>query len=297
MAGNNMRDIKRRIKSVNSMEHITKAMKLVSAAKLRKAKNTFDKTQEYMGYILEALEGIFHNTSEVPEAYLVGNREIKKTCYIAITSNRGLCGGFNNNVIKEVQSLMNKASSESMVVAVGSKGRDYFRKRNISVEEGYMAPPEDISFLATRAVSKPILKMYKAGEIDEIVLVYTEFVNAMQQQVVSKTLLPFEAESLAEIASAGDVEKQDRIRREVEYEPSTEAVYDYLIPKYVEILFYGAIVESATCEHAARRVAMENATDNANEMLGKLTLTYNRSRQAAITTEIIEIVSGAEALA
>lgn len=297
MAANNMRDIKRRIKSVNSLEHITKAMKLVSSAKLRKAKNTFEKTQGYMQYILDALEEIFHHTDEVPSRYLAGDREIKKTCYIVITSNKGLCGGFNSNVVKEAQSLINEKESEPLIVAIGGRGKEYFHKRNYSFAGEYMNPPEDINFVDTRLISRPILDMFELGEIDEVVLVYTSFINSLQQQVKTKTLLPFPVENLVKDVTSQTEAQKSKINHQVEYEPSVEAVYSYLIPKYVEILIYGAIVESATCEHGARRMAMESASDNATEMIGSLTLTYNRTRQAAITREITEIVSGAEALA
>lgn len=297
MAANNMRDIKRRIKSVNSLEHITSAMKLVSAAKLRRAKTTFEKTQGYMCYILDTLKEIFYNTEEVPSQYVEGNREIKKTCYIVVTSNRGLCGGFNSNVTKEVLSQIKGQEGEAIIVPIGSKGKDFFKKRNYDIGTEFMAPPEEITFTATQLISRPILDMYDNGEIDKIVLVYTSFINAISQQVLARTLLPFSPDMIEEISAGCRIKEETKYRHEIEYEPSAEEVYSYLIPKFVEIMVYGAIVESATCEHAARRIAMENATDNANQMLGELTLTYNRTRQAAITREIIEIVSGAEALA
>lgn len=290
MAGNT-RDIKRRIKSVRSMEHITNAMKLVSAAKLRKAKAIFDKTQENFHFITESIEEIFHNTQDVPSTYLRGSREIKETLYVVITSCRGLCGSFNSNVIKYTQSMIDAAPSEEdwpFIVAIGSKGREYFAKRNHEIKEEYCLPPEDISFQETHEISKPIIEMYDRGEIDEIRLVYTSFVNTMEQRVKEVTLLPFEIKGNPE---------EHKLHKEVEYEPSVQEVFDYLVPKYVEIMIYSAIVESATCEHAARRIAMENATENAREMIADLTLSYNRTRQAAITNEISEIVGGAEALA
>lgn len=282
----NMQDIKRRIKSVTSTRQITNAMKLVSASKLRKAKSTFEKTTKYFNYITDSIEEIFNNTSEVPEKYLAGNREIKNTCYIIVTSCKGLCGGFNINVIKEAERMLAMESVEPHIVAIGSKGRDYFEKK-YDIYKEYLAPPENISFLETREISTPIIDMYDKGEIDEIVLIYTGFKNSIEQEVITKRLLPFDIEA------DPDVLKHDK---EVEYEPSVEAVFNYLVPKYVEIELYGAVVESATCEHAARRLAMENATDNANEMLGSLSLYYNRARQAAITNELVEIVAGSEAL-
>ncbi len=287
MAGNNMRDIKRRIRSVNSMEHITNAMKLVSAAKLRKAKNTFEKTREYFHYVTESIEEIFNNTSEVPLQYLKGNREIKNTCYIIITSSRGLCGSFNSNVIKEAAKEIASDPEKPIIVAIGGKGKEYFEKRGYEIFEEYMLPPESISFLETHDISKPIIELYDQGKIDEVVLIYTSFVSSMEQKVRNVTLLPFELHKDPDFP---------QLEKQVDYEPSVEEVFNYLVPKYVEIMVYGAIVESATCEHAARRMAMENATDNAREMIGELTLFYNRTRQAAITNEISEIVGGAEAL-
>lgn len=287
MAANNMRDIKRRIKSVTSMEHITNAMKLVSAAKLRRAKNTFEKSREYFHFVTESIEEIFNNTQEVPSHYLKGNREIKTTCYIIMTSSRGLCGSFNSNVIKEAEKEILKDWEKPLIVAVGGKGKEYFEKRGYEIFEEYMLPPESISFLETHDISKPIIEMYNSGQIDEVVMIYTSFISSLEQRVKTVTLLPFE------IDKDPDIPKHEKL---VDYEPSVEEVFNYLVPKYVEIMIYGAIVESATCEHAARRIAMENATDNANEMIGELTLFYNRTRQAAITNEISEIVGGAEAL-
>ncbi|HPD89971.1 MAG TPA: ATP synthase F1 subunit gamma [Bacillota bacterium] len=284
MAASNMQDIKRRIKSINSIEHITSAMKMVSAAKLRRAKATFEKTTEYFHFITDSIAEIFNNASEVPNKYLEGSREINRTCYIIITSCKGLCGSFNSNVIRAA--VREIGQEQPVIVAVGTRGRDYFRKRGKEIVAEYLAPPESISFLETREISKPIIELYDSGEIDRVVLVYTSFVNNLEQQVKTLQLLPFKIEKNPEVL---------RVEREVEYEPSVEEVFNYLVPKYVEIVVFGAIIESATCEHAARRMAMESATDNAREMLGDLSLYYNRARQAAITNEIIEVVSGSEA--
>ena len=284
--GENMQDIKRRIKSVSSTRQITNAMKLVSAAKLRKARATFEETTEYFNFITHTIEEIFNNNSEVPPEYLAGNREIKNTCYIVVTSCRGLCGGFNNNIIKEAEKDFHEDWEKPVIVAIGTKGKEYFEKRGYEIYKEYLAPPEDISFLETREISKPIIDMYDRGEIDEIVLIYTGFKNSIEQEVKNVILLPFD------IQPDPDILIHDQ---EVEYEPSVEEVFNYLVPKYVEMMIYAAVVESATCEHAARRLAMENATDNASDMLGSLSQYYNRARQAEITDEIIVIVAGAEA--
>lgn len=286
MGSSSMQDIKRRIKSVTSTEHITNAMKLVSAGKLRKAKATFEKTNENFHYITHSIAEIFNNSSEVPRQYLLGNREIKTTCYIIVTSCRGLCGGFNTNIIKEAEREIRADWEKPVIVAIGTKGKEYFEKRGYDIYSEYLAPPESISFLETQKMSKPIIEMYNSGEIDEVVLIYTSFISSLEQEVKNVTLLPFDIERDPEII---------KLEKQVEYEPSVDAVFNYLVPKYVEMMIYAAVVESATCEHAARRMAMENATDNAREMLDNLSLYYNRARQSAITDEIIEIVAGSEA--
>lgn len=286
MASSNTQDIKRRIKSVTSTEHITNAMKLVSAGKLRKAKATFEKTNENFHYITHSIAEIFNNSSEVPGHYLLGNREIKTTCYIIVTSSKGLCGGFNSNVIKEAEREILADWEKPVIIAIGNKGKEYFQKRGYDIYSEYLEPPESISFLETQEMSRPIIDMYNSGEIDEVVLIYTSFISSLEQEVKNVTLLPFDIERDPDIM---------QLEKEVEYEPSVEAVFNYLIPKYVEMMVYAAVVESATCEHAARRMAMENATDNAREMLDNLSLYYNRARQSSITDQIIEIVAGSEA--
>jgi len=282
-----MQDIKRRIKSVTSIEHITNAMKLVSAAKLMRAKITFEKTQEYLHYVTDNIDEIFNQVEDIPDRYLPGNREIVRTCYIVVTSNRGLAGSFNANVIKETERLLADDPEKPYLACIGSRGRDYFARRGYEILAEYLSPPEDVAFVETAVISKPIIALYDKGEIDEVVLIYTSFISTLDQRVTTKTLLPFEAKKSPDVVP---------IERIVEYDPSPEAVFNYLVPKYAEIMIYRAIVESATCEHAARRMAMENATDNASGMISDLGLYYNRARQAAITTEITEIVSGADAV-
>ena len=286
MATESIQDIKRRIRSVNSTERITNSMKLVSAGKLRKAKAIFEKTNENSHFITNTIGELFNTGSEIPQEYLAGNREIKRTAYIVVTSGRGLCGGFNSNIIKEAQADIDSNGSDSVIIAIGSKGMEYFEKRGYDVHSSYLAPPENISFLETRKLSDPILEMYDKQEIDKVVLVYTSFISTLEQEVKNEVVLPFEVEPDPELITT---------TKFVEYEPSVEAVFNYLVPKFVETKIYSAIVESATCEHAARRMAMENATDNAREMLDELNLNYNRARQSAITDEIIEIVAGSEA--
>lgn len=280
-----MQDIKRRIRSISSTEHITNAMKLVSAGKLRKARAIFEKTNENSHYITNAIEDLFTNSDEIPDKYLEGGNENPGVAYVVITSNKGLCGGFNSNVIKEAESMMKLSSGPQYVFAIGSRGKEYFEKRGYEIRKDYTQPAEEIQYKNAKEICAPIIDMYDKGEIGRVVLVSTSFISSMEQTVKSTTLLPFDAESNPEVGTS----------KFIEYEPSVEAVFNYLVPKYVEMMIYAAVVESATCEHAARRTAMENATDNAREMLDELSLFYNRARQAAITDEIIEIVAGSEA--
>lgn len=286
MATESIQDIKRRIKSVASTERITNSMKLVSAGKLRKAKAIFEKTNENSHYITNTIGELFNTGKDVPQDYLEGSREVKTTAYIVVTSGRGLCGGFNTNIIREAQREIDSDWEPPVIIAIGSKGKEYFEKHGYNVHSSYLAPPESISFLEAKELVKPILEMYDKKEIDEVILIYTSFISTMEQEVKNETLLPFKIENDPELITDSKF---------IEYEPSVEAVFNYLIPKYVEMKIYSAVVESATCEHAARRMAMENATDNAREMLDTLNLNYNRARQSAITDEIIEIVAGSEA--
>lgn len=288
MPQNSIRGIKRRIKSVKSIEHITNAMKLVSSAKLRKAKNAYEKTNKYLAVITQEIEEILKNADL--ENIKSNNDTQARTCYIAVTSNGGLCGSFSTNIIKKVLYEMNEEKNQerqtALLVAIGNKGREYFIKRGYEIIQDYLYPPESITFEEVQELCVPFLKMYNEGKIDKIVLIYNAFIDSLMQKVITKTLLPYESKSGEDI----------KTKKYIEYEPSDAAVFDYIIPKYAEVAVYKAIVESATCEHAARRIAMENATDNALEMIDELSLEFNTIRQAAITNEISEIVRGAEAL-
>ncbi|MDR0596215.1 MAG: ATP synthase F1 subunit gamma [Clostridiales Family XIII bacterium] len=290
MAGaGNIQDIKKRVKSITGIEHITNAMKLVSVAKLRRARATLDRTRAYFHSVTESIEDIFHSTDEIPSRYLRTNREAKAKapCYVVITSNRGLAGSFNTNIIKKAEEEMRGAASGAGIVAIGGRGRDYFKRRGYAILGEHVRPPEHISFVETHEITKPIIDLYDEGKVDEIVLVYTAFRSAVEQRVTSVRLLPIEISPDPDAPTGG---------KYIEYDPSAADVFDYLVPKYAEMMIYQAIVESATCEHAARHMAMENATDNARQIIADLNLFYNRARQDAITRQIIEVVGGAEAL-
>lgn len=284
-----MRGIKRRIKSVNSTKQITKAMELVSSAKLRKARERLDKTRPYFNTIGKTVQEIISSTRGIQHEFLK-TREVKKTAYIVITGDGGLCGGYNTNVIKNAIFHMEEKERVS-VIAIGQKGRDFFRKRGYDLDGEFIHISENPSFTDAQNIGKLAIELYRQELVDEVYLVYTEFLSTINQKPKTMKLLPIEAtaEEVVEVKRNDDEEFMS-------YEPSPEAVLSFLVPKYIESMIYGALIESATSLQGARRVAMESATDNASEMIDDLQLQYNRARQATITQEIAEIVGGAEAL-
>ena len=291
----NMQELKRRMKSIESTEHITNAMRLVSASKYKKAKNIFDKTNEQLSEVSATIEKIITGASasmadaadSAEGGVFLGNagtlaagKDIAKDgkiILIAVTSDRGLCGGFNANINRQAIACAEGIPKEKLeIFAVGSKGRDFFEHNGYTILGEYLESPEKITFAATKKIAEPIL------EAAQVLLVYTQYVNSLKQEPVVKQMMPLDTKGFS------------GANEEIEFSPQPKKVLEYMIPKYFELTLFKAIIESAACEHAARRSAMESATDNANEILAKLSLTYNRVRQAAITNEIIEIVSGAE---
>lgn len=286
-----MGDIKRRIKSVNSTMQITNAMYLVSSAKVRKAREKVDETRPYTQAIIESIQRVLSNAVGVSHPFLE-KREGKKIAYIILSSDRGLAGGFNANVMKLAEEDMAEKSvdrSDVSVIAYGSKARDYFLRRNYNIEECITGITEDPGYVDASRVGNMLIKKYTEGEIDEVRLVYSHFKSVIAQEPSIIKLLPAEID-LEETS-------EDSARTLTEYDPSPEVVLDYLIPKYINGAIYGALVESSASQQGARMTAMESATDNASEMIESLELLYNRARQAAITQEISEIVAGADAQA
>ena len=283
----NMQELKRRMKSIESTEHITNAMRLVSASKYKKAKNAFDKTSAQIREISQTMEKVMAAAaSMIGEDENPGgekNAESGKALIIAITGNRGLCGGFNANIIKQVASAAEEKSKQEVeIFAIGSRGRDYFEHNGYEIIGVCTEAPEKLTFAQAGEIAKPIIEKFQKGEVSEVLLAHTAYINSLKQEPVIKKLLP-----LAGSGFDGEI-------RATEFTQKPQEVLDYMVPKYFELVLFEAVTESAACEYAARRSAMESATDNANEILSKLSLTYNRVRQAAITNELIEIVSGAQ---
>jgi len=280
------RDIKRHIKGINSIKQITKAMELVASARLKRARDRLQMTRPYYNTVYESIMEVLNQVGNVDHPYLKV-RDVKNSLYIVVTADRGLAGGFNSNINRLVESEIKDNKDNVSLIVVGTKGRDYFKKRDYNIVADFVGMTENPSFAHARNIANIVLEAYRQGQVDEVKIVYTEFISTITQKPKVLKLLPSDS-----LKAEGKREK----RAIVEFEPSSDEVLDYLIPKYIQSVVYGALVESACSQQGARMTAMKNATDNAEEMIDNLQLTYNKARQAAITTEITEIVSGAEAL-
>ena len=288
-----MQDIKRRIRSVQSTMKITKAMELVSSAKLKRSRDKLDETRPYFETIVASIQEILENTRGIKHPMLE-KRDVKKVAYVVVTADRGLCGGYNSNVLKLVEKSVEEhmGKSNSQVLVVGQKGRDFFKRRGYDVINSYLHISEKPEFEDAVRISNEVVRLYSTGEVDEVYIAYTYFTSTISFDAQLKKVLP--AESVKD--EVIDKKVEDAMKDQVTYEPSAEAVLSCLIPKYIRSFIYGALLEASASEQAARRIAMENATDNAEDLIENLKLHYNRARQAAITQEIAEIVGGAEAL-
>lgn len=285
MAQDSMQDIKRRIRSVGSTKQITNAMELVASSKLKKARKRLAKTEPYFLTVSRSIKDILATSRGISHPMLE-KREVKNRCYIIVTSDRGLCGGYNINIMKKVESDIDSKEDIKMIT-IGQKARSYFKRRDFDLKGSFVDVSEEPTFMDATQIGNMALKLYENGEVDEVNIAYTQFKSTINHEPTILKLLP--AESIGKENTEGK-------RLLTEYEPSPETVLDYLIPKYIISTIYGAMIESSVSEQGARRMAMESATDNAEEMIDDLNLKYNRARQAAITQEIAEIVGGAEAL-
>ena len=281
-----MKEIKTRIKSVESTRQITKAMELVSSSKFRKAKERAESTKPYFNTLYSTVQDIASNTSNSKNVFMK-NRDVKNVCYIVIAGDRGLAGGYNSNILKAV--MAHNTLGAGKVIPIGKKASESFSKRGYEVIDS-IETVENATYEDANRVAQAAMDAYKKGEVDEVNLVYTQFISALSQEPTIVKLLPVTIEP-----KQGEEIKKAKCA--VQYLPSADAVLGFVLPKYVSGCVYGAMAESFASEQAARRTAMESATDNANEMIAKLELSYNRARQAAVTQEISEIVGGAAASA
>ncbi len=283
-----MRDIKRRRNSISSTQQITKAMKLVSTVKLQKARNRAENSKAYFNSMFQTVNSVLSKAGNINHPY-VQKREVKKVGIVVVTSNRGLAGGYNSNIIKLVTGGEWK-KEDVRVYALGNKGGDSLRSKGYEVTQSYPDVIDEPRYQDAQMIGKQLLEDFGNGEIDEIYLAYTVFKNTVSHIPTMLKLLPAEP-----MEAEGEVEeeKDDAL---MNFEPNEEEAIELLIPKYITSLLYGAFVEAVASENGARMQAMDNATNNAEEMISGLELKYNRARQSAITQELTEIIAGAEAL-
>jgi len=283
----NKKAVLRRIRAVKSTQQITKAMKMVDAAKLRRAQEKVLAARPYARELAKTLGRLVAAGAGANHPLLARHAEGAPTvAYVVITADRGLAGSFNINVIRRAHQAIQAESRPVKLITIGRKGRDYFVKRKIQPIMEFVALGDNMTFTLARSIVSKLVDLYLSGQVDEVRLVYTEFVNAVTQRPVEVQLLP--------VQPSGGSEHHTQV--DYIYEPSAEDVLNTLVPRFAETIFYQALLESKASEHGARMTAMGNATDNAQEMIAKLTLAYNRARQASITNEISEIVGGANAL-
>ena len=280
MAGVSTKEIKNRIRSMESTRQITKAMQMVAASKLRRAQAQVTSSRPYFEILYAAIHEIAGSNSDLSSPYLV-EREGKKVAHIVISGDRGLAGGYNSNILK--LSMENMKDQEPTVLPIGKKTVDFFRSREIPMLTAEYAIASDMSLGDCFTVAKDLCKRYLNGEFDRVYVTYTRFVSVLSQNPESLQLLP--------LVRRDDIPEDTR-KSDIMYEPSCEEVFDTIIPEYLGGVLYGALCESRASEQAARQSAMDSATQNADEMIADLSLKFNRARQAAITQEITEIVAG-----
>ena len=283
----NLKEIRSRITSVGSTMQITSAMKMVSAAKLKRAQDAIIQMRPYANKLTELLENLSASLDSSDGGVYSQDREIKNVLLVTVTSNRGLCGGFNAYIMKRAKALINEdyANANVSILSIGKKSSEHFAKNGFNVVSTHDALFGDLTFDNVAKVAEGIMEQFVAGDYDKVVLVYNQFKNAATQIIQAENFLPVQATE-NEGASTGDYI----------FEPTKQEIVEELIPKSLKTQLFKAVLDSHAAEHGARMTAMHKATDNASELKKELTLTYNKARQAAITGEILEIVGGAEAL-
>ncbi len=283
-----MRDIKRRRSSIQGTQQITKAMKLVSTVKLQRARANAERTKEYFNCMYDTVNSILNRVGHMEHRYLMPGASEKKAV-IVITSNRGLAGGYNSNVVKLVTRNGDWKKEDVVIYALGNKGREAFARYGYQVKACLNDIVESPVYADAMKLSEELLKSFAAGEVGEIYLAYTAFKNTVSHAPTLLKLLPVERSGEA-------ATKPDKAEAIMNFEPEDAEALDLIVPKYMSSLIYGALMESVASENGARMQAMDNATSNAEEMIDDLTLKYNRARQGSITQELTEIIAGAEAL-
>lgn len=288
-----MRDIKRRKSSIESTQQITKAMKLVSTVKLQKAKAKAEQSQIYFDMLYKTMSSILAKASGINHPYLKAGNTGKKAV-VMITSNKGLAGGYNSNIIKLITKNDDFTKDNTLIYAIGKKGKDAMNRYGYQIKEEYPEVIEEPAYQDAVAITKELLNAFEAGEINEIYLAYTFFRNTVSHVPTLRKLLPMDIDSI-ELAEE-DQDKDIKAEAPMNFEPEDEEALNLIIPKYITSQLYGGLIESIASENGARMQAMDSATNNAAEMIDHLTLLYNRARQSSITQELTEIIAGADAI-
>jgi len=285
----NLKDIRERIKSVKSIKQVTKAMKMVAAAKMRRAQESMEKARPYSEKISDLVNTFLmdEQNHELPEVKI--RESINKVLFVVITSDRGMAGAFNANILKTAHKAIDEFGKENaQLICVGKKSANYFKSRGYNIVLDYIDFWNTLTFDVGLNVAQDIISRYMNNEVDRVQVIYNRFVNVGKQEVCDEIFLPI-------TPSNTSIEKPNQLSDMI-YEPSKEIVIAKMIPRYLNIIIWQYLLESNASEQAARMLAMENATSNADDMIKELTLQFNKARQTAITTEMLEIVSGAEAL-
>ena len=283
----NLKDIRNRIKSVKSIQQVTGAMKMVAAAKMRRAQENMEMARPYSSRMAELLNTLIPeiDRSLMPELNV---REVKKTLFVVVTADRGMAGAFNTNVLREAHKAIDEISKEkSDIICIGKKSFGYFKNRNYSIAVNHIDFWNDLRYTHAMEFGEEIISRFVNGEVDQVQVIYNRFVNVARQEIKNETFLPMSYDPDA---------KESDYNPERLFEPSKEEVVKTIIPRFLNTQIWQYLLESNASEQAARMLAMENATSNAKDMIKDLTLQFNKARQTAITTEMLEIVSGAEAL-
>ncbi len=293
MAGGQERILRRRIRSVESTKKITRAMELIAASRIVKAQARVHAAVPYANGITDVVRNLQSAGGGANHPMLVEREAVRRVAHVVFTADRGLCGAYNSSVIRATEAEMREHAARNHdyeLVAVGRKAESYFRFRNYNIESVYTGFTDNPSYEDARAIAQPLIARYEAGELDRVQLVYTRFISAGRQEIVVRALLPLADEDLT------PGEEVDTGGASYEFEPDPDTILDRLLPRYAEARVYAALLNAAASEHAARQRAMKAATDNAEELIRNLRRVMNRARQDSITTEIMEIVGGAEAL-
>ena len=281
----NLKDIRDRIKSVKSIQKVTKAMKMVAAAKMRRAQERMEESRPYSNSLAEVIQHLLPDIDR-DALPLLDVRDVKRKAYVVVSADRGLAGAFNTNLLKVAQKEIDSFGKEKVdLFCIGKKARDHFKRREYNIIKSHVDFWADMEFNSAITIGRSIIEHFTSGKVDEIHVVYNYFINVGQQEVKSEVLLPL------------IYEEKNGVTHDRLYEPSKEELVSSLVPRHLNVQMWKYLLESYASEQAARMLSMENATTNAQDMIKDLTLEFNKARQAAITTEMLEIVSGAEALA